>query len=242
MAIRSGFRVNIKANVESTRSDSIFVDVKADTTKRVRFLPPTTAEGTLFTKIVNHFRLKTDDDPPRGMAVACNEHFSNEPCYLCNLSRTLKKHGDKAERKIGDEIRASARFYAPVLEAEKDENGEWVYDQKVKLIGLPKTAVEEISALLVQQDMVGDDYFCDVEQGQDLLITRTGTGFNTKYKISMTGIKMDLNEIAPEIEAMEDVVEACSLNTHTNEAMKEAARRTFGDDLDWTALADQFKL
>jgi len=242
MAIRSGFKVNVKANIASTRSDSIFVDVKADTTKRVRFLPPTTGDGTLFTKIVNHFRLKTDDDPPRGMAVGCNAHFENEPCYLCNLSQTLKRHGDKAERKIGDEIRASARFYAPVLEAEKDENDEWVYDQKVKLIGLPKTAVEEISALLVQQDMVGDDFFCDVEKGQDLLITRTGTGFNTKYKISLTGIKMDLAEIAPEVEAMEDVVAACSLNMHDNESQKAAARRTFGDDLDWDELASQFNL
>lgn len=242
MAIRSGFRVNVKANVESTRSDSIFIDIKPDTTKRVRFLPPTTADGTLFTKIVNHFRLKTDDDPPRGMAVACNDHFNGEECYLCKLSKTLKKHGDKAERKIGDEIRASARFYAPVLEAEKDENGEWVYGSKVKLIGLPKTAVEEVNAILVQQDMVGDDFFCDVEKGQDVLITRTGTGFSTKYKISLTGIKADFNEIAPDVEPIADVVEACNLNMHDNESQREAAVRTFGDDLDWDALADQFNL
>lgn len=242
MAIRKGFRVNVKANVETTRTDSIFVDVKQDSTLRVRFLPPTNEDGTLFTKIVNHFKLKTDDEPPRGMAVGCNSHFDGEPCYLCNLSKTLKKDGDKAEKKIGDEIRASARFYAPVLVAEKNESGEWEYQQKVRLVGLPKTAVEEISALLVQQDMVGDDFFCEVEKGQDLLITRTGTGFNTKYKISLTGVKMDLNEIAPEVTEIEDVVEACNVNRLTNEQMREAAVRTFGDDLDWDALSEGYQL
>jgi hypothetical protein len=243
MAIRRGFKVNVKANVDSTRMDSIFVDIKQDSTRRLRFLPPPNEDGTLFTKIVNHFKLKSDDDPPRGMAVGCNDHFNGEDCYLCRLSKTLKKDGDKAEKKIGDDIRASARFYAPVLVAEKNEDGEWVYDQKVKLVGLPKTAVDDISALLVQQDMVGDDFFCDVEKGQDVLITRTGTGFQTKYKISLCGQKMDLNDIMGEdVKEIEDVVEACNVNLVSNDEQRAAAVRTYGDDLDWDALAEEYGL
>ena len=78
MAIRKGHKVNVKASVRATASDSIFLDIKEDTTVRVRFLPPSTEDGALFTKVVNHFKLTTDDSPPRGMAVACLHHFKGE--------------------------------------------------------------------------------------------------------------------------------------------------------------------
>lgn len=244
MAIRKGFRVSVKANVDTTKTDSIFVDVKQDSTRRVRFLPPANEDGSLFTKVVNHFNLKTDDSPPRGMAVACSSHHKDEDCYLCNLSRVLKRNGDKAEKKIGDDIRGSQRFYAPIILAERNEDGEWEWEDRVRLIGLPKTAVEDVSSILIQQDQVGDDFFCDVEKGQDLLITRTGTGFNTKYKVSASGVKMDLNEVLPDWEEkfIEDVVAECNPNYMTNEEMREAAIRTYGDDLDWDALATEYNL
>ena len=239
MAIRRGHKVNIKANVNSTKTDSVYLDLKEDETRRVRFLPPNRADGALFTKIVNHFRLKTDDDPPRGMAVACLDHFRGEDCYLCNLSRTLKKNGDKAERQIGDDIRASARFYAPVLVAERNDDGKWEYHGP-KLLGLPKTAVEDVNAILLQQDMAGDDFFCEAENGQDILITRTGKGFQTKYKASASGQKNNLDDIFPTweekfIQAVEDEV---GLQFMSNDDQRTAAVRTFGDELDWDALAD----
>jgi hypothetical protein len=243
MAIRRGHKVSIKANVNTTRVDSIYLDLKEDETRRIRFMPPNRADGALFTKIVNHFRLKTDDNPPRGMAVACNQHFHDEDCYLCRLSKVLKKDGDKAEKKIGDDIRASARFYAPVLVAEKEDDGTWVYHGP-KLLGLPKTAVEDINAILLQQDMADDDFFCDAEKGQDILITRTGTGFNTKYKSTATGVKNKLDTIYPDWEEkfIETVEDEVGLNFMPVEEQKSAAVRTFGDDLDWSALADAFNL
>lgn len=243
MAIRRGFKVNVKANVEVTQANSPYLDIKEGMTVRVRFMPPSNPDGSLFTKIVNHFRLKTDDSPPRGMAVACNQHFNDEPCYLCNLSQVLKKHGDKAERQIGDDIRASARFYAPVLVAEKTPEGNWEYFA-VKLLGLPKTAVEDITAILVQQDVAGDSFFCEAEAGQDMMITRTGTGFNTKYRAALTGVKNNLDEVYPKWadKYIEDVQGEMNLTFLGVEEQAEAARRTFGDDLDWDALASEFNL
>jgi hypothetical protein len=243
MAIRRGHKVSIKANVNTTRVDSIYLDLKEDETRRIRFMPPNRADGALFTKIVNHFRLKTDDNPPRGMAVACNGHFNDEDCYLCTLSKVLKTNGDKAEKKIGDDIRASARFYAPVLVAEKEDDGTWTYHGP-KLLGLPKTAVEDINAILLQQDMAGDDFFCDADKGQDILITRTGTGFNTKYKASATGQKNKLDDIFSDWEEkfIDSVDEVVGLNFLAVEDQKSAAVRTFGDDLDWDALSEDFNL
>ena len=235
MAIRKGFRVNVKANMEVTASDSIYVDIKQDTTRRLRFLPPVDDSGRIFTKIVNHFKLKTDDDPPRGMAPACLRHFKDEECYLCDLSESLKKSKDKNERALGDEIRASARYYAPVVVAEKNAEGVWEYGDRVKLVGLPKTGVDDVNAILLQQDMVGDDYFCDEENGQDLLLTRTGFKYQTKYKPSATGIKMPLEKVMPDWEdkQIKDVAEVSRLKFLTYEEQEEAARRTFGDDVEW---------
>lgn len=243
MAIRKGFKVNVKSNVNSTKTDSIYLDLKEDEARRVRFLPPNRVDGALFTKVVQHFKLKTEDDPPRGMALACNHHYKDEECYLCNLSKILKRDGDKAERKLGDEIRPSQRFYAVVLAAEKDEDGNWTYSGP-KLLGLPKTAVEQVNAILLAEDMAGDDFFCDVEKGQDLIITRTGKGFQTKYSAQATGQKNNLSEVFPEwedkfIEGMDD---ALGLNFASNETMREAAVRTYGDDLDWDTLTAEYGL
>jgi hypothetical protein len=239
MAIRKGFKVNVKSNVNSTKTDTIFLDLKEDEARRVRFLPPAREDGALFTKVVQHFKLKTDDDPPRGMAVACNSHFKDEDCYLCNLSKTLKRDGDKAEKRIGDDIRASVRFYAQVMVAEKMEDGTLEYHGP-KLLGLPKTAVEDVNAILLAEDMAGDDFFCDVEKGQDLIITRTGKGFQTKYSAQATGQKNNLDEVYPgwEEKFIEDVEEELGLNFKSNEEMRAAAVRTYADDLDWDALRD----
>lgn len=243
MAIRRGHAINIKANVNSVRTESIYMDLKQDETRRVRFLPPNRADGALFTKIVNHFKLKTEDEPARGMAVACLNHVEDKPCYLCELSSVLKKHGDKAERQLGDDIRASARFYATVLVAEKADDGSWEY-RGPKLIGLPKTAVEDLNAILLQQDMAGDDFFCDAEKGQDILITRTGSGFQTKYKSMASGKKNNLDDIFPEWEEkfIDKIEDAVGLTIISYEDQKAAAVRSFGDDLDWDALAESFNL
>jgi len=239
MAIRKGHKVNIKASTRTTASDSIFLDIKDGTTVRVRFLPPATPDGALFTKVVNHFQLQTDDSPPRGMAVACTHHFKDEECYMCDLSKALKEHGDKKGKDIGDDIRASANFYAPVLVAEKMDDGKLEYFGP-KLVRLPKTAVESITSILVQQDAAGDAFFCDIEKGQDVTIHRTGVKYQTKYSVMPTGVKANLDKTCPDWEDkyIDDVLGACSLKFMTNAEMEEAAKRTFGDSIDWAAIEE----
>lgn len=243
MAVRRGHTVNVKASVRATESKSIFLDIKQDSTVQVRFLPPASADGALFTKVVNHFKLVTDDTPPRGMAVACHDHFDDKPCYMCELSKVLKRNGDKHEKQIGDDIRPSARFYAQVLRAEKDQDGNLVYEGPY-LIGLPKTAVEDINAILIDQDEQEIAFFCDIEAGQDIRITRTGTGFNTKYKAMPTGKQESLDSIFPDWEDkfIDNVLDAVGLNIISNTEMSEAAHRTFKDDLDWDEIDSSYSL
>lgn len=232
------FKVNIAASKKSTERKTIFQDIKPDTSVRLRCAPPVTEDGMIFTKVVNHFKLKNEEG--FGLALACLEEHGNddtgENCYLCNLVRMLKG-GDKAEVKIAKEMRGSPRWYMQA----------WVYDKDTglyigpKLVGLSKTTAEALTDILVSQDESGDDYFCDVENGQDIVITRRGSGLDTKYTVAPTGKKMPLSEVCPnwEDKIIMDVHAAMELKLEDPDGQKKAVYRTFEDELDWEAIQDQ---
>jgi len=239
---RPGFKPNVKASLATTTSDKVFFDVKPDTTLRIRVLPPAREDGSIWTVAVNHFRLKNEEG--RGVALACKkEHGDDGVCWLCDLSRVLKRHGDKDEQEIGDTIRPSPRWYVQALIGEKNEEGKWEYFGP-KLVGLPKTAAEEVNSILGTQDAADDDYFCDVEKGQDLLITRTGSGYATRYKVMASGQKANLDKVHPGWEKafISDVYDRLGLNLWEADDVKAAAHRAFGDKLDWENLSKEFKL
>jgi hypothetical protein len=234
-----GFKMNLKASLESTKSNSPYLDIKEDSTVRVRFLPTNNPSGALFTRSVNHFKMHNPDDPNRTLVLACNEHFKGERCYLCELSAYLR-NGDKAERAIAADIRPSSRFYAQVLPCERNEETDELEYTKPKLLGLPKTGVDDINALLMQQHANNEPYFCDEAEGQDVMVTRTGRGFDTRYKGSLTGNKVDLSETFEdwELEYMEDMIPVLGLKFASWDEQKLHAQRTFGDQLDWDELAE----
>lgn len=230
------FKVNIGANAKATERKTVFHDLKPDTTTQLRVLPPVTEEGLIFTKVTNHFKLKNEDN--YGMALACLEDHGNdetgEDCYLCALVKYLRKTGDKGDIKIANDLRASPRWYLQAL----------VYDSDTgtyfgpKLIGLSKTTAETVNDLLVQQENSGDSFFCDPDEGQDLMITRKGTGLNTKYTVSLTGRKASLDDIFPEWtdKILTDVYAAIELKIQDQDGQKRAAYRTFDDELDWASI------
>lgn len=232
------FKVNIAASKKSTERKTLFADIKPDTSMRLRCAPPVTEDGMIFTKVTNHFRLKNEEG--FGLALACLEEHGNddtgESCYLCNVIKMLKG-GDKGDQKIASELRASPRWYMQA----------WIYDKESdsyvgpKLVGLSKTTAEAVNDILVAQDESGDDYFCDVENGQDIVITRRGSGLNTKYTVQPTGKKMPLSEVQAnwEEKIILDVYGALELKLEDPDGQKRALYRTFEDELDWEAIQDQ---
>lgn len=238
------FKLNLKANIESTTRKTVFYDLKPDTATRLRVVPPVDESGMIFTKSVNHFKLKNDEG--FGIALAClEEHGTDETgenCFLCRLTKHLFSTNDKGDAKIAKEISASSRWYLQAYIAQKQEDGTLEY-LGPKLVGLSKTTAERISGLLATQDTVGDDYFCDVENGQDLVITRQGSGFKTKYTVDLAGKKVNLNEIVPDWNEEDgkrrlitDVYDALNLKAVTPQEQSEAVLRTFGDEIDWEAV------
>jgi hypothetical protein len=236
---RPTFKVNVAANVKATERKTIFFDIKPDTSARIRVMPPVDESGSLFTKVVNHFRLKNEEG--FGMALSClGEHgneSTGEKCYLCALVNYLRDTGDKGDLKVSKDLYANPRWYLQAFVYDKD-SGEYVGP---KLVGVSKTTAEAINGLLVAQEDSGDDFFCDPDKGQDIVITRRGSGLNTKYTVSATGSKAALDDIIPgwEDKIITDVLGAMDLRIVDQDEQKRAAYRTFADELDWEAIEEQ---
>ncbi|KPJ97090.1 MAG: hypothetical protein AMJ55_00285 [Gammaproteobacteria bacterium SG8_15] len=232
----STFRVNVKANIESTVRKTVFFDIKPDSMNRIRVVPPVDETGMIFTKAVNHFKLKNEDG--FGIALAClEEHGDEGTCYLCKLIKFLEKTGDKSDAKVAKMLAASSRWYLQAFIGEKDVDGNLNYTGP-KLVGLSKTTAEKVSNLLTTQDQIGDVFFCDPDNGQDLVVQRIGTGFKTKYEVQLTGKQVALSDIVPDWEdkLITDVNEALNMKVRTPEEQREAVLRTFGDELDWDTI------
>lgn len=237
---------NVQANLSATKSKDVFIKVDENATMRVRFLPTNHPEGILTYTTVSHFKLKeeTEDGATKGMALACRqEHADDESCYICDLIRALDRSGDKGHKKIAKMLKPSIRYNYQVLVAEKQNDGTWKYG-KPKILGLPKTAHEDLAQLLANMEMMGQPDYADIEKGQDILISRTGSGVNTKYRIDRTGEMTNLDEVHPEWDSqfIEDMWDALNLRVFTREQQKAAAQFTFPDEIDWEQMAEEYGL
>ena len=237
---------NVQANLNASKQGSKYVKVDENSTLRVRFLPTTHPEGLLTYTTTSHFKLKeeTDDGGVKGMALAClGDHGEGEPCYVCDLIKGLNKHGDKAGVKIAKQLRGSTRYNYQVCVAEKQSDGSWKYG-KPAILGLPKGASEDLAQLLANMELMGQADFADVAAGQDILISRTGTGLSTKYRIDRSGQESNLDEVYPgwENDFMEDVWDALNLRVFSRDAMKRAAKFTFSEEIDWETLTADYGL
>lgn len=234
MAISYG--VNVEATINSTKKKSKFVNIAADETLRLRFMPPTNPGGSLFMLHANHFKLEDGD---RKVAPACNNEHADGGCFLCKLSWFLKDNGDKGEKKISEDIRRADNWYAPVSVATKDANGEWVYAEP-KLMRFSKTGTEAVTAILKAQQLSGDDFFTCHEKGQDIFFSRAGAGFNTKYSAVASGMKSALDDIMPgwEDKLISDVWQELDPRFKTNDEMKALAVGTFPNDIDWDKVEE----
>jgi hypothetical protein len=238
------FRPNIKANTESTKLDNLFVDVPKDATVRVRILPILSESSLIFVRAEQHYKMKATTG--RGTALAClKTHGTDDTgdnCYLCDLSRVLVREGDAAEVLIGKDISVSPRWYTQVLLAEevgRDEKNKPILKYNgPKLLGLPKTGADGVNTILNNMDVAGTPLFTEIDDGQDLLITRHSA--SPWYTVDRTGIETSLDDIFPDWEKkiMPDVYAELGLKVVTREEQKQAAMRAFGDELDWVALAE----
>lgn len=226
-------KLNLAKTIATTAKDGLFVDIKPDSVTRLRFLPPTLDDGSLFYLNVNHFGLKSDED--KHIAVACGDvhRDGDEPCVLCALHSFLKADGEEEAAK---NIRAANNWYAQVLVGSKDVDGNLVYSGP-KLIRMSKTGADAIIEILKMQEAADDDYCCDPHNGQDIMFSRSGSGLQTKYSAQAMGKKNNLDDILPGWESkLLDIPEKLDMKAWSNDDMLAAAVRSLGDAVDWEAF------
>jgi hypothetical protein len=231
------YKFNLQASIASTAGNSKFLDIPKDGSIRVRLLPPTEEDGSLFTAVANHYNFKEDD---RSVALACTKLHGDGECFLCDLSEYLQKFGDAGEKKVGKSqkgIQQSKSWYFQACAAIKDpETGEWSYGDP-KLVRVPKTGAEAITEILASQQRNEEPFLFDPENGKDVEISRDDSGRFTSDSALPVGVPSNLDDMLPDWETkmFTDITEELSLRVRTIEEQITAARTCY-PSLDWSKI------
>ena len=247
---RPGFKPSLKANLESTKLDKLFVDIPKESSMLFRFYNPSIEDpanpgkGTIWFRVAQHFRLKTEEG--RGMAVAdLSVHGTEETGkvdYISKLVNVLLKHGDKAEQAIAKGLSTSFRWNAQVAIAEKQEDGTLTF-KGPKILGLPRTGAQAVNEVEKAADMAGEvGGPFDIDKGFNIMITRhPGQPW---YTAQRAGSPVSLDEIIPGWEGsyISDLKDKVGLKVLTYDEQREAVMRTYAAELDWDLLQSEFDL
>jgi len=238
------FKVNIKGNISNLSSDSKFVDIPENDSVLFRPAPPVRDDGMLFYPVVNHYKLK--DAEGRGTALADLEAHGNDETgyvdYIARLSKALLESGGDDLKKIGKDLKASRRFYWQGWKAVKGADGTFQYE-RCRLMAVPKTCATDIMQAFKSMDEFGEAPGCDPVGGQLVRISRSGSGFNTKYRAERSGLVTSLDDIIPDwkTQLFEDIYDALKLNIVSPDEQKKLAQLTY-PNLPWKELEEKHGL
>lgn len=228
-------------------SDAKFITIKDGESATLRFLPPPSGYPSIFVPAANHHGLKNQDN--RNIALACLEKHGNEStgkvCLLCAAANALKATGDKTDAKLADEFRQKGpRFYTQVLRAlvRRKESGKgteiygWTSPKFAQWSG---TTQGKLQTIMNKMESEGDPLYQDPVEGQALVITRSGSTFDTDYMVERSSQVVALDVIRPEWqdEATADIYGALKLNVVGPDEQLAHLRVTF-PGIDWDSVLD----
>ena len=199
---RPGFSPDAEASVAAAKQDnSLFVKIANGETVTVRILPPDREDQVMFTPSQNHWNLRHPDDDTN-IAVACLDMHGNEEtgyeCTVCALRNAVFELPD-AERKVYkkflEDTRLNGRYNMQVITPTL-RNGEKVYVGP-RLWGVSKKVITTLTTMQKSLMATNKPSFADADKGQDLIVSRTGDGFDTEYTIMLSGDMTSLDDIMP---------------------------------------------
>ncbi|MMZ43617.1 hypothetical protein D1872_51790 [compost metagenome] len=189
-----------------------FISIK-DGRNQVRILPgKKDDEGNFYREVLVHYSVgKTSNN--RGTMVVCPKtHDPNAKCPVCELSAQYKKMSKKKDDSYDKQARAiyqKKRFYLNAIDRADDLDDFELRDKEgsdtpvwynvktdeeespVKVLGAGAEIFKGILGLIVDPEY--GDVILDVEEGLDLIITKTGSGqFNTSYDVKAARKETDL--------------------------------------------------
>jgi len=239
-------KINVKANLAKMGGGSFFRDVGDGETVVFRFMPAD-EDGILFIKSFNHWGFK-NQETGRGLALADLREHGNEETgyedYIARLSEVLMDFPDGSrEFEIGDKIKGNNRFYGQGYEMTIQSDG--TFKHEYKFLSVPITGAKSVLAVATDCAALGESDFTDSDEGQAVLVGRTGTAFKTKYTASRSGRISSLGDAMPAWKdnylTVTEMYSKLKLVLHTPEEQKEIAMFSF-PDLDWDMLKTEYNL
>ncbi|HEY4430640.1 MAG TPA: hypothetical protein VGN87_06335 [Paenibacillus sp.] len=164
----------------------------------IRILPPK-GDGVFAKEVFVHFGVNKTEENKRGTMVVCPKtHGDNKPCPVCDVvaeMRKLSKKKDDKYDKMARELNKKTRVYYNVIDRaddldtfekkEVDGKEKWFNaddeeETPIKVFGSGIGIYKALLALIIDPEY-GD--ITDEDEGLDIIITKSGTGYNTKYEV-----------------------------------------------------------
>ena len=224
------FKFNMDSTMQSTASDSVFVDVKPDSSYTLRVLPPTREDGNLYYMTANHYGFKDEEGKNRGPSCQLVDP-NKDYCLFCILSDYLASIGEVDQ---SDDISVSNYWYPQVLVGNKDrETGEWKYSDP-KLVKMSQATANKLNAIINAQYENDDDFLFEPVNGQNVSLTRNGSGKGTRYELMSVGKKNNLDDIKPGWDKkLLDPTKSLKLTAMSDDEAMQWIVRSFGNTIDW---------
>jgi hypothetical protein len=149
-------------------------------TGRYRILPSWRGEGQQFWHDYGQHYIK-DMNMKMSAVYICADKTFGKPCQVCDAIRSGIASADDATKDILKEGNAGQRVLLNVLHLDGPTPGE------VQILELAPTAFGALVDIAALHEEEGEPIF-EIGRGKDILISRTGTGLQTKYTM-MTAVK-----------------------------------------------------
>lgn len=130
----------------------------------------------------------------------CPEKTLNEPCPACEKVSELYRTGVQADREMANKMRAKREAYCNVVDMAHPEKG-------VQVLRVAEGTYRDLLGFMVPDDKTGEPgiNFTHPITGMRVIIERTGTDRNTKYKCTLSAAGAKPLENMEWLEQMHDL-------------------------------------
>jgi len=135
----------------------------------IRILPGVGEMGDFFWQDVGAHYVKSRNRP-----FTCRQFTIGEPCPICELVNDLYNAGDADSKELASQLLRRKSYWMNIIDRSNEEAGPQIYT--------PGAMVFKAVAGLVGDPDYGDIY--DEYDGMDIIVTRTGTGLETRYDVN----------------------------------------------------------
>lgn len=143
----------------------------------IRILPPadylTNPEATFFFDAVLHHGFKDEDARRRALPCLRYHSDSGEDCPACIVEEWVMANGTPPQQDVVQNMQGRPRTYYNIIYRQGEFPNVQIWGSSAKIR----------DDIIAQLDVPGFEGMLDPEEGNDIVLTRTGTGMQTRYRV-----------------------------------------------------------